>query len=653
MEKTRVKYEKEKTMTLFKQIALLVSLIIMSMLGAVMYINYTESKKSMVESLYETTVNNIATLTESLSQASEDEALLVTTIDAAFDSGYYRSIEYKSNVSDFHYKQIDNDPIEGVPSWFVEHTTIEIPKVRADVSYGWGIVGEVQVLGDVGVVYKSLYKMVTNLLYLFVVIVVISLVVLSILLHFVLKPLKEIQKQAEAIINNQFIIQEKEPYTAEFKDVVKGMNSMVKKVEDIFDKANESAKRNRELLYKDPVTKLYNRRYLMLKLQELIQLENSIDGGTSMFISLNSIETLNQTLGRQNAEEFLISLGRIFEESCRGYEDALIARVNELDFALIIPSCEESEAHAIVSEINRDFNILCEKNGVDSSVIFINCGMFRYKSNATMGDVLVKTDSSLTKAKANEDTNSYFYKENDDKNALGKDQWRSIIEEAIAEKGIKLKFYAAVDQETRSLNHKVMTFIIQTKENKSYYFGDFIAPAINFGLVTQMFLVSIRELLSQQEERLTGSTCSVRLSNEFMKDVHSLDALSEILKKDIKKIDFNLVFEVSNSFAIHNPQLVKSFVTMFRKYNVAFGINSFTGESHDLTYLKELSPAFLKIDASYLLDQPEEAMSALQVMSDSLGIKIVATFVQNNDEVEKLARMNISLLQGPVTDKLI
>ena len=57
----------------------------------------------MVEGLYETTVNNIASLTENLAHASDEEALIVTTIDVAFDSGYYKSIEYKANNFDFSY----------------------------------------------------------------------------------------------------------------------------------------------------------------------------------------------------------------------------------------------------------------------------------------------------------------------------------------------------------------------------------------------------------------------------------------------------------------------------------------------------------------------------------------------------------------------
>ncbi|HIC12283.1 MAG TPA: hypothetical protein EYO75_02715, partial [Sulfurimonas sp.] len=184
-------------MTLFKQLALVVSMIIIVMLGAVMYINYTSAKQDMIDSLYQSTVNNISTLSSKIADAKGHEALTITTIDAEFDAGYYMLIEFTSNDGLFHYKQIDDNVVEGVPPWFMKYTDIKVVKVTSDVSLGWEMFGEVTVMGDIGVVYKALYKMFVKLLYLFVISVLIALIVLSILLHFVLKPLKFIQNQAE------------------------------------------------------------------------------------------------------------------------------------------------------------------------------------------------------------------------------------------------------------------------------------------------------------------------------------------------------------------------------------------------------------------------------------------------------------------------
>ena len=197
-----------------------------------------------------------------------------------------------------------------------------------------------------------------------------------------------------------------------------------------------------------------------------------------------------------------------------------------------------------------------------------------------------------------------------------------------------------------------MTFTIDGGENKKFFYGDFIAPAINLGLVSKMYIVTLNDLITQRHKELDGSICSIRLSNEFIKDTKAFTELSSLFKKYAKTLEFKLSFEVTDSFAINNIAAVKSFVELFSKYNFEFGINSFTGESNNFTYLKELNPKFLKADCAFLLDQSQDSMSALQVITDSLGIEIIATFVKTQEELEKLQEMHINSVQGPITDKI-
>ncbi|MDQ7069084.1 MAG: diguanylate cyclase [Sulfurimonas sp.] len=282
-------------------------------------------------------------------------------------------------------------------------------RITSDVSEGWTLLGEVSVMGDTGVVYKALYKMFVNLLYLFGIIVSIALIVLSILLHFVLKPLKEIQNQAEAILKNEFVIQEKEPYTTEFKEVVKGMNSMVKKVEDIFNKANESAKRNHELLYTDPITKLFNRRYLMLKLPDLISQNNKIDGGSVLFVGLSSIEVMNQLISRRQANNLILFLCETFDKLLKNFDDRLLCRLNETEFLLVVPECEVHQAREIQKHIYTTFIELLTENKMDESNVQINIGIYRYNSRVTMAQLLTRSDTALSNAIADETSNTYLY----------------------------------------------------------------------------------------------------------------------------------------------------------------------------------------------------------------------------------------------------
>jgi EAL domain-containing protein (putative c-di-GMP-specific phosphodiesterase class I) len=197
-----------------------------------------------------------------------------------------------------------------------------------------------------------------------------------------------------------------------------------------------------------------------------------------------------------------------------------------------------------------------------------------------------------------------------------------------------------------------MTFTLGDGVNKHYFYGDFIAPAINLGLVSKVYMLALETLLSNRDNKYANRLCSVRLSSEFIKDPNSFESLGALFKEHAKRVSFELMFELSDNLVVKNPMLVQRFVELFRAYGYGFGINSFTGESDNFDYLRVLNPSFIKADVSFLLDQSKDSMSALELVTDSLGIRIIATFVRTQEELDALALLNITQVQGPITDSI-
>jgi len=388
----------------------------------------------------------------------------------------------------------------------------------------------------------------------------------------------------------------------------------------------------------------------MLKLPDLIQLENEIGGGSVLFVALSSEEALKKAVGSQKSNDILSELAQIFDSISKEFDERVLTRVNSTEFIMVFPNCESYNAINMAIQSNLAFDKLIKENELDKEVIYMHIGIYRYTQNVSAGDLLTRGDNALLLAKTKEDDNVYLFKEKDDENAMAKEEWRAILEESIEKNLFSLKFWPTLNVKRKSINHKVMTFTIDDGSGKKYFYGDFIAPAINFGLSSKMYLVTLNNLLSKKHSELDGSLCSIRLSNEFIKDKYAYDELSKLFVNNIKNLNFKLYFEVTDNFAAKNTTAVKQFVDLFAKYGFGFGINSFTGESSDYTYLKTLNPEFLKADCTFLLDQSQDSMSALQVVTDALGINIVATFVKTKEELEKLQDMHIDIVQGPVTD---
>jgi diguanylate cyclase (GGDEF)-like protein len=649
MEKTRNQYEKEKTMTLFKQMALGISMLILSILAAVMIENYQSAKKNMVEVLYQITVNNISALSNRLSENGVP-AVIQSIIDAEFDSGYYKLIELKSDT--FDYKQEDESSIENVPLWFVKFANIKFDPIATQVTSGWSVLGTLTVIPDANIIYITLYETFKNLLSLFAVFALLSLLILSIMLHFILEPLKKMKQQAEAVLKNKFIKQKQMPYTTEFRDVSLAMNSMVSRVEEIYNQAREEAQRNKDLLYKDPITHLFNRRYLMIKLPELLSIEGETEGGAVILLALDGAEHINTVLGRREADTFFLKFANILQDAVEMNDESLVARVNGTEFTIVLPNYDTKRTLDVTESINAEFNILLEYYKISHAQVSINMGLYRYPQNIAVSELLIRVDTALLKAKVDETQNVILYTDEDKNEAMTKTEWKEILEYAIEFSKFDLIFYPVYDTQTNSLLHKVMTFNIISQNGESYQYGKFIAPAINLGLTTQLYLKLLSQFFANYKDISSDTEYSIRLSKEFLQDESSFDALEQLFSKYAKKAHCRLCFEVSDSFAIHNTATLKGFVDLFKKYDFNIGVNSFTGEANEYDYLKDISPEFIKANSDFLIDQSSDSMNALHFLANSLNIDIIATYVNTLEQIGELQRHKITKIQGPVVEQI-
>ncbi len=640
-------------MTLFKQMAILTSLFMIIILMTVLMLNFKSANEQTQEQLYNDAKNTASSLSLTLGTALGDEMIMSIMINANFDSGYYQKIVLLDIEDSIIYERIAEEKSPDVPQWFIDFIPINIPTASAQVSSGWSPIGILHVQSDNTYAYVQLYDILINLLIWFSIIAVISLGILSIFLHLFLRPLTKVQKQAEAITKNKFIIQEELPYTLEFLDVVTAMNTMVKKVKDIFDKGNEALQRNQELLYNDPLTKLYNRRYLMLKLPNILNIENEHNGGSTFLISLNGAQHINQQLGHQKTNDFFHQFASVLLDISQPFHDYIVSRLNGTEFAIILPDCESENALNIALELQEKVYSIKQKYELEDESCGIAIGVYRYHHNQSIAELLTKSDYALTQAKTNESNCIYVYENVDDKNAMGKEQWRHIIENAMSFDYFKPTFWPVVDSRTKKEVQRILTFAINDKENNNYSYGSFIAPAISLGLIQKMYMYILEKLFKSPPQQKKHTEYSIRLSSEFLKAPHSYDDLQKLFKLYSNHFSSQVAFEISDSIVLKNLEIVKSFDALLERYGYKIGINEFTGESKDYAYLKDIRPQFIKADVSFFLDQSSESMHALQVLADSLSITLIATGVKENEQLQELKKLDINIIQGPLAEELL
>ena len=428
------------------------------------------------------------------------------------------------------------------------------------------------------------------------------------------------------------------------------MNAMIAKVKDIFEKGNKAMRHNRQLLYNDPVTKLYNRRYLMMKFPSFLGDDTFYDYGTITLFRLHGAQEANQKIGHQRVDELFASLGALIQSHGEEHRDMIAARLNGTEFVLLLPDCDGEEGLEITRQVCKATQMILPHYGLDDRETFgINAGVYRYSRNQSVGDILSKADYALTQANLLPRGEAYSYATHDVDAIMGKEAWRDVITGAMRQQRFELIFWPVLDLHTKGLKHKVMSFALEDAEGNRYSYGKFIAPVINLGLESAVYLHVVGQLLKYE----LCEACAVRLPSSFLNHPNLFSELNTLFEEYAKEHHGRITFELPDSLIVENLDLVLQFAGLFKRYGFGFGINQFTGESKNYSFLQEFKPAYIKANATFLLDQSPQSMSTLQIVTDSLGIELIAESVMNEEQMDKLEALNIFGIQGPMAERFI
>jgi diguanylate cyclase (GGDEF)-like protein len=571
-------------------------------------------------------------------------------INANFDSGNYQFISLEDIEGEILFKRESEIQSTHVPQWFIDLIDITAPVASANVSAGWSPIGVLNVQSDVSYAQTQLYSILKNLIISFTALAFVGLVILNFLIHTVLKPLKQVQLQAEAVSRNEFITQTNIPKTKEFKDVVVGMNNMVQKVKVMFDKGNEELKRQKEMEYIDPATKLRNRKYLVDKLPEYLKIDASSKGGVNMMIAFSGVVEANEKIGHRDVDALFVKMAEIFKAYSNNYFNSIVARLNGTEFSILLPDCESEDSIELAEGIRDTVKEAIKEAGLDTDVTFISIGIYEYSYTQSVGQLLSLSDNSLAKAKFDDSNINLDHFENAT-DVMGKDAWREIIKKAVEMDGFEFLSYKAVDARDKKDVHNALS-ISMNVDGKTYYYGEFMAPANQAGLGKEIYNKILEMMFVRPDMRLQGSICSLRLPYDYLYPKETYDYMVKLFDRYAQKLPFKLIIEMPDKLISQNSESVKLYKELLQKYDFEMAVFEFIGESSDYQYLQDLRPAYIKGEAEYYLNQSEQSLSALRLITDSVGISLIATGVMDMDTLRELDKKDVHIIQGRATEAL-
>ena len=633
-------------MTLFKQILIIFSIFVVLLLSSVMVHNFNTANEFIKEQLYSSANDTATSLGLSISNV-EGSASIEVMINAIFDSGYYESISYTDSDANVVYKREQEVMVKDLPQWFLDYVNLESAEAISKMTKNWMPYGEVHVRGNSGHAYYQLWQTLIGILQTFLVLTLIALLSIFALLKIVLGSLKTVQKQAELVMSNDFFISKEVPFTTEFRDVVSGMNILVTKIKDIFEKESTTARINHELLYKDKATGLKNREFFNLKLRNYLEADDRFSYGFLMLINLDHLKSVADAFGHEALSSLLHSVASVIIKSTQDNPYHIGCRIRENEFAIILPSLTEDEALSYAQKICLHFKNDADAIFLKGSRCHFNIALTPYYPHENIKELLSLADYTLMTSLAKQKSNiEVYHKEDEEYNLImGHDEWAKEIKSALHGSRFLYALQPAINSDTNILHHELLLRLnhLGTIIDANY----FMPVILHFKWMDKIDKYVISHLGTCKEK----GPLAINLSLSFIQQNANLKWLKEKLRELKKQSDRSVCFEISNNSVIQDTDSCIELGNLLRTFGCNIGIDHFMVTSNNLTYLQDIKPKYVKIDAEYLISLLEGSSAelpnrSLLTLTEILNIQIIAIGVDSEETLQRLQALQIEYFQG-------
>ena len=636
-------------MTLYKQIALLVSLAFILLFSLIGFDNFQQSGLFLKGQLQTTAQDTARVLGIAISTngSGNDIAALDTLFNAVFDSGYYSRIQLISNEGKVvHYKQRSLS-VDGVPDWFVDIVPLTTATGRAQVMQGWMPLGFLEVKLHPGFAYASLYNNLMTTLLWFSVLFLLVLCLLWYVLHILFRPLKKVNEQADAIHDNRFIQQDVKPKTIELRRVVEAMNRLVTKVQQIFTEHQQTLVRYQVLLYTDNLTGLHNRRYMLSELEDILS-EGAAHNGSLMIVKIKGLNAFRSHQGYADADSLVKELAEIINLQMKTQATKKYARMSDDEFALLLPSHKQLNANVITeifAQFKEQFSIVSSDADMSFTPSLVAAATNVY-SGRKLSEVLADLDLSLNQALAEGSYQCRYSVPTDLELPQGKMQWRNWLQQALADD----RFYLVVQpvfEKTKKIIQQEVFIRVNDSKGKIIPAGVFMPMALSLGYGLEIDR-AVFKLLKALVGRQIQSPLALNLSGSFFSHADAFEEFKQLLAY-FKKNSVSLCIETTHSALLQYPVGCAQVIAEVKRAGQSFGIDNLD-LNISVADLQSIQPDYVKINAKVLNDISEDSVSAayhaLRSVTSTLDIQLIAVGVDEQALYDRLLKLNVDAAQG-------
>lgn len=405
----------------------------------------------------------------------------------------------------------------------------------------------------------------------------------------------------------------------------------------------------------DALTSLFNRHRFKQELERaLAYCKRYQRCGALLFIDIDQFKYVNDTLGHQAGDRYLMQVADCLRNSLR--ESDILARLGGDEFGVILTEGDSEHsrqvAEGLIEKLNRtDLHYQDIAIQVSASI-----GIALFPQHGDKADeLLARADSAMYTAKHDGRNRLHLYSDDDSdlQSMVDIVHWENEIRDALKEDRFLLYFQPIVDLAENRVKHYEVLLRLRGRDGSLVLPGAFLDTAEGFGLIreidTWVVTHSLR-FLAEWRPEAEVRPLAINLSGRYFGSDSYLAMIKAALQ-DTAVDPQLLIFEVTETAAIENISAAQRFIHELRTLGCRFALDDFGVGFASFQYLKHLELDFVKVDGSFIRNLHQDAQDlafvrAIYDMAEGLGIQVIAEFVENQEIIYKLQEIGVHLGQG-------
>ncbi|HEY0924305.1 EAL domain-containing protein [Rheinheimera pacifica] len=415
-----------------------------------------------------------------------------------------------------------------------------------------------------------------------------------------------------------------------------------------------------QLAFYDALTGLPNRRMLLDRLQQAVQLglrHNNTAQGALLFIDLDHFKDLNDTLGHAMGDQLLQQVAQRLQASLRKVDT--LARLGGDEFVVLLtdlhPDPELSSqkagliAEKVVQLLSEPFMLQQRPYSISASV-----GVAMFSDGCNSDELLQHADLAMYDAKERGRNSVRFFNQQMQADVSARSDIATGLRQALLQDEFVLYFQPQLERNLGVVGAEVL-LRWQHPEHGMIVPASFIPVAESSGQILQIGRWVLEKSCLQLAEwaRHTDTAHWYLAVNISARQLHSSAFVQEVVSalEQSGAAPEKLVLELTESQLLQDIDTIIDKMQQLNTLGVRFSLDDFGTGYSSLSYLKLLPLKQLKIDRSFvrdLLTDPNDKaiIKTILALGQSLELAVIAEGVETEAQYSKLLHLGCQQFQG-------